>query len=413
MIENNKIKRFNEICVEEILKKLKDNNNVFSIIPRKSTEIIASNIFNEEIVKSGKYIEAPVKKEYVEKRYIPSLGGEINFYTTSTIEFTDCHEEYVNLREKYMRLDLEQIEKIEGVVSPTIKEINFDRTVIGSDETGTGEVFRPIVVVACYLKSEDTEDGLKDFRDCLRLGIYDSKGIKGKIPFIGKALTHIESWEDELIQKAIYKKEEKDGVVVIKESEVIVNDFTAIKIITNEELNDKCKERYKDVPEVLINGVKEELIEKAHEEVLNALAKRHKTEDITVVIDDFIENKKDSSFKKDIRNNFREVYFTTKGDAKILAVGLASDISFYITKLGVDYAKRKLAEVCKDGKTMNINIDDKKKINKDLFERIKPEKLKEISEKYAKIYFVKQGSSDRIADIVNGILMENGLETIR
>lgn len=281
----------------------------------------------------------------------------------------NLHKEFMKYRIKDMELDSEEIEG-HGSNTPSLAEINFRPQIIGSDETGKSEMFKPMVVAATYIKDEEA------LRKCIKLGVYDSKEIGAKTNVIGRAVTGIESWEDEIMQEAI------------KEKTVIVSDFAAIRIITNEELNEACRDTYKG-QDAKIDGVEEQLLKKAHREVLCALYEKH--QDAVVVIDDFTDGRGVAEVKNALAKHGiskEKIYMTTKGDAKIIAVGLASDISYYISDLGTAYAEKMLEKeyttVCG---TKLLTGSPATKVVNEFLKKIKDDRKEEFLDKFTKRYY--------------------------
>lgn len=278
--------------------------------------------------------------------------------------FTNCYEAYCEFREMDMREDRELVEKF-NLSSPSLVEINFNHIVIGSDETGTGEIFKPLVVTAAYIKDID------EMMKYMRMGVTDSKNIEGKVEGIAHAITGINTFED--IRDAAYSE------TVISNEDALY----AIRVITNEELNAKCVDGD-------IDGVKESLLKEAHFEVLKYLYDRHPG--ATVVVDDFTDNKKVEKIKDELSVDIprENIFLTTKGDAKIMAVALGSVISSHISNIGLEDAKMEYKKILKDDADYNIELPAGSPDAEELIpilKQIKPECLEEFMNKYAKKYY--------------------------
>ena len=340
-------------------------NILLRALPEELIEIIQRERANEIQNGNVSFSESSVLKnaDSNEKIHVKTVSFEVKKYDEG------LHKEYCRYRELDMKLDTEIIEGT-GSNPPSLAEINFRPDVIGSDETGKSEMFKPMVVAATYIENIDS------LRKCIELGVYDSKEIGTKTNVIGRAVTGIESWEDELIQTAI------------KDRKVIVNDFSAIRIITNEELNEACRDTYKG-QEVKIDGVEEHLLKKAHQEVLCALYEKHPGS--VVVIDDFTDGRGIVGVKEDLENYGipkDNIYLTTKGDAKVTAVGLASDISYYISDLGVDYAAKMLKnEYAAVSGTELLTGSPAAKTVKEFLGKIKDDRKEEFLDKFTKRYY--------------------------
>ena len=78
----------------------------------------------------------------------------------------------------------------------SLEELNFKRCIIGSDEAGKGEIFKPLVTVAASVSPENIgkliEEGVKDSKDYGK----NYEKAKEKIYPIGEALTGFTSYKD-------------------------------------------------------------------------------------------------------------------------------------------------------------------------------------------------------------------------
>lgn len=296
-----------------------------------------------------------------------------------SIQFVNKHDEYVRCRIIDMESDTEKIELHEEISEkeyPTIKDLNFECATIGSDETGAGEIFKPMVVAAVRL------DNREQVESCIKLGVTDSKNYNSnheRVYKIAEAVTGIGRYDWHQI----------------KDKGLIVTDFYAIKIITNDELNTKC-ELSGELTKC--DGAKEDLLMQAHKEVLNALYCKG-AKNVSIVVDDFTNETKRTN-KNELRGILEkqlsgaDVYLTTKGDGKIISVALASMISYYISYLGCEAAKEEFIRLCgkKNCKFPNgASLNEQAKIGEisflDCVENISAEEFEKFMRTYAKRYY--------------------------
>jgi len=157
----------------------------------------------------------------------------------------------------------------------------FNCSTIGSDETGCGDFFGPVVVAATYVSKENI-DYLRD------LGVKDSKKIT-----------------DDKIIEIVPKMIQKIPYVCT--------------ILDNKTFNNN----YKD-----INMVKLKCI--LHNKTLCSLVEKYKPEYKVAVIDQFVNSKKYYEYLKDAKTKLNNIAFYTKGESKCMAVAAASMIARYI-----------------------------------------------------------------------------------
>ena len=84
------------------------------------------------------------------------------------------------------------------------------------------------------------------------------------------------------------------------------------------------------------------------------------------------------------------IYFTTKGDFKLMAIGLASTISYYFSTLGSAYVQEQLNSVYKRDDVAELELlngSSDAEVLTGFLEKIKPELREEFMNKYAKCYF--------------------------
>lgn len=185
----------------------------------------------------------------------------------------------------------------------SIAELNFEKRVIGSDETGKMEADKQMTVVAAYVQPENMDE-------LIRLGVEDSKGIKtdNKLIAIGMKLTGITSYEQFL---------EKEGTVI---QDGIVP--FCVSILTNEAYNERCINQGENV---------EEVQKEQHRTVVRALA--GKVEYDYVVVDDFLNGREQDGMTDELETSKEKTILRTHADSCVMAVSCASVISAYISNL--------------------------------------------------------------------------------
>lgn len=371
----------------ELLEEIKNEITDISIVPREG---VSTETKNEIIDIACKHIEEKYENEISGKlltkkmgkgnefcRYCFSDKGMIIIYTSSTIQFKSRPlNDYVDCRRAVMDADSE---RVEGVGTPTLADINMKYQTIGSDETGKGEIFKPFVMVATYMNAED------DVMKYIELAVNDSKEVNKRNPYliekIGKAVTGIEKWED--IEDKVSSKE------------VIGNGMFAIRVVSNEEYNIACEEAIKQARKEnanlsikkCIDGVQKQLQNEAHFQVLSDLYEKH-TGSI-IVVDDYTDGRVDK-FKDElsVEHNIprKDIYLTTKCDAKVIAVALSSIIAYYISSLGLKYVEAEFEKYRKDD-VKEYSIPSGAAIGQEFVNMIKPIELETFMNKYAKRYY--------------------------
>lgn len=330
--------------------------DIFSLKPRNGEQVIA------ELESRYSAWKCASANPHMAWEYRFPDKGRIDVYKSNAIVFTGRHEDFCICRELDMRCDTQPIE---GKGSPAISSLNFEHAVVGSDETGKGEVFRPFVMAAAYVRDE------KELQEFLRMGVNDSKQIAGKIDQIGKAVTKINTWEE------------------IMDQPFFVTDRFAVRVVSNEEYNRCCRERGGDDSE----GVQHMQQEAAHMQILRALYGKHP--ESMVVVDDYTDGRGVKAFKDKLSAGQgavprEKIFLTTKGDNKIIAVALASVISRYICKLAVDYACRQWNEVYKLPHVAETALPNGAAIaggTEAFLRKLRPELREEFMDRYAKKYF--------------------------
>ena len=159
-------------------------------------------------------------------------------------------------------------------------DIFFNTSTIGSDETGCGDFFGPVVVCATFVAKEMI-GFLKD------LGVKDSKKIT----------------DDKIKQIAPQ----------------IINKIPYICTVLD---NNTYNNNYKD-----INMVKLKCI--LHNKTLCSLVEKYKPDYKIAIIDQFVNKKKYYEYLKDSPKVLNNIAFYTKGESKCMAVAAASIIARY------------------------------------------------------------------------------------
>ena len=157
----------------------------------------------------------------------------------------------------------------------------LNTSTIGSDETGCGDVFGPVVVAATYVSKENIEY-MKN------LGVKDSKQI-----------------DDNKIKEIAPK--------------IIKNIPNVCYVLNNKTYN----ENYND-----INMVKLKCI--LHNKVLCSLIEKYNPEYTHCVVDQFVNEKKYYEYLENVPKKVSKISFYTKGESKCMAVAAASIIARYI-----------------------------------------------------------------------------------
>lgn len=152
---------------------------------------------------------------------------------------------------------------------------------IGSDETGCGDFFGPVVVCSTYVSKENIDK-------LTALGVKDSKKIT-----------------DDKIKEIAPK--------LIKEIPYVC--YTLDNETYNKNFNN-------------INMVKLKCI--LHNKVLCALVQKYKPEYKYAVVDQFVNEKKYYEYLKEVPQVLKGISFYTKGESKCMAVAAASIIARYV-----------------------------------------------------------------------------------
>ena len=156
----------------------------------------------------------------------------------------------------------------------------LNTSTIGSDETGCGDFFGPVVVAASYVSKENI-NYLKN------LGVKDSKKIT----------------DDKIKEIA---------------PEIIKNIPSVCFVLNNETYNKNFKD---------INMVKLKCI--LHNKVLLSLIEKYNPSYEYAVVDEFVNGKKYYEYLNEVPKKVTGISFYTKGESKCMAVAAASIIARY------------------------------------------------------------------------------------
>lgn len=255
-----------------------------------------------------------------------------------------------NLRERYMSgtyngTPLKNSKKFIDAVSKkgsSLEDLNFKKNVIGSDETGKGEAFRPLIVVAAYVKKDNVEELIEyNIRDSKSYRVHNEDErmqyelTKQKICDIGKKLTGFTSYTD-------FEKQRENGIVIEKAYVTFV-----ANIIPNGVYNERRKS--KKTEKSNRNG--NELTREYHADAVSSLAKEVKYD--YVVVDNF-EHSHPENIQKEINLPEDKMIIVEKADEFAIAVACASVIAkylcyLYIEKLAADYELDEFEDFGKTG----------------------------------------------------------------
>ncbi|MGN0140957.1 MAG: hypothetical protein ACI4AD_01930, partial [Roseburia sp.] len=202
--------------------------------------------------------------------------------------------------------------------SPTCGELNFKHVIVGSDEVGTGERFKQIIVTAVAVTPNHMDE-------LIRMNVTDSKQMKkSHLKLVGEVLSGIspqQAWE-------IFENGDTDIV-----SEDAFVKFRS-RILPNSEYDKFQREE---------NGKdKNDLLGELHAGVLNPLIRA--CEPDYVVVDDFMETDKNvrEEFLVALNMEKKRIFFRTKADAVNMAVSCASVISAYLSEIYMEWLTEKI-----------------------------------------------------------------------
>ncbi len=187
---------------------------------------------------------------------------------------------WIAMEKKYNNIDIEQKDAVKDKKKSEDDTFFLNTSTIGSDETGCGDFFGPVVVCATYVSKENITF-LKD------LGVKDSKKITDD---------KIKEIAPEIIKKIPY----------------------VCSVLDNETYNKNFKD---------INMVKLKCV--LHNKVLCSLVEKYKPDYKFAVVDQFVNGKKYYEYLKDAPKKLKGISFYTKGESKCMAVAAASVIARY------------------------------------------------------------------------------------
>lgn len=253
----------------------------------------------------------------------------------------------------------------------SLEELNFQKCIIGSDEAGKGEVFRPLITVAAYVRPENMDKlielGVKDSKD------YDKVFEKAKEKFypIGEELTGFTSYRD------------FEG----KEGKVIHTDYVTFvaSVLLNEKFNLKFKPGSGNK-----SGNLHDLLRHEHKAALLTLAG-----DVSydyMVVDDFQDGRHHDMLLKEIDIQAGKAVIATKADSQVMAVACASVIAYYLNNLYADA----LDKILESEYGISIPLARSADHNTEAFQaplkklnEISKEKYEEFLIKYAKKHYIR------------------------
>ncbi len=254
-----------------------------------------------------------------------------------------------------------------------LEELNYKKCIIGSDEAGKGEIFRPLVTAAAYIRPENIDKLIK-------AEVQDSKGYgetyaqaKEKIYSIGEQLTGFTSYKD------------FEG----KAGKAIRTDYAtfAVSILLNHEFN----QRFEPGSGRKKSGNLFDLQRHEYKVVLQALAGAFPYD--YVVVDDFQNGKDHDKILKEIDIPAGQAVIATKADSQVAAVACASVIAYYLTNPYVVALDKTLEEEY----GINVPLDRSGNYNSENFQeplkRLKKASKKGYEgflEKYAKSYYMRK-----------------------
>ena len=245
------------------------------------------------------------------------------------IHFWGKHNHGAYYRKLDMKMDNQNIVPNKKDL-PTCSSLNFDYSVVGSDEVGTGERFKQIIVTAAYVAPEDMDQ-------LLLLNVKDSKQIsKNQLRQIGAKLSGI----SETLAKELFDR----GDETITSLQGCVR-FQS-RILSNQ--------KYDEFQRRVDGTDKNDLLSDLHAEVLNSLIREWEPD--YVVVDDFMETdaKVRQDFCRSLESAEEKIFLRTKADAINMAVSCASVISAYLSELYLDWLNDKMRKEYGLGKTFTI-----------------------------------------------------------
>ncbi len=261
----------------------------------------------------GSWVSASCPTGAVDAMQNRDGSQRIVFYENGSIYFAGEENRGPFHRKEDLKNDKEHI-VVSDAATPTCAELNFKYITVGSDEVGTGDRFKQIIVTAVAVKPEYME-GL------IRMNVTDSKQMKkNHLMQVGEILSGISQQEAREIfengDTSIASCEE--GFVEFR-SRILPNS-TYDKFIRTDNGRDK-----------------NDLLSELHAQVLNSLTQSCKPD--YVVVDDFMEtdNKVRKEFYQMLDMEKERIFLRTKADAVNMAVSCASVISAYFSEIYMEW----------------------------------------------------------------------------
>lgn len=254
----------------------------------------------------------------------------------------------------------------------SLEELNFQKCIIGSDEAGKGEIFRPLITVAAYANPENIDK-------LMELNVKDSKSYGDgyedakKIFYpIAEKLTGFTSYKD-------FKG---------KEGQVIRTDY--VTFVASALLNSKFNKDFKPGSGKK-SGNLHELQRHEYKIVLLTLARAVPSYDY-MVVDDFQDGWHHDRILETIDIPAGQTVIVTKADSKVMAVACASVIAYYLTNLYVDAVDQMLESEY----GISMPLDRGTHYNEEAFQaplrklnEISKEKYEEFLAQYAKKHYMR------------------------
>ncbi len=258
----------------------------------------------------------------------------------------------------------------------SLEELNFQKCIIGSDEAGKGEIFRPLITAAAYVRPEDMDKLIElEVKDSKAYG-KDYETAKEIFYPIGEALTGFTSYKD------------FEG----QEGKVIRTDY--VTFAASALLNNRFNKDFKPGSGKK-SGNLQELLRYEHKAVLLALAGSVPYD--YMVVDDFQDGWHHDRILKEIDIPAGQAVIVTKADSQVMAVACASVIAYYLTNLYVDALDKMLEGRYGIGNPLDRGANYKteafqaplKKLNE-----ISKEEYEEFLVNYAKKYYIRNMEPD-------------------
>ncbi len=253
----------------------------------------------------------------------------------------------------------------------SLEELNFKKCIIGSDEAGKGEIFRPMITVAAYVRPEHMDK-------LIELGVKDSKAYGKDYEVAEKILYHIGGT---LTGFASYKDFEG------KEGKVIRTDY--VTFVASALLNHRFNKDFQPGSGKK-SGNLQDLLRREHKTALLTLAKDASYD--YMVVDDFQDGWHHDRILKEIDIPAGQAVIATKADTQVMAVACASVIAYYLTNLYVDA----LDQMLESEYGISIPLDRSANYKTEAFQAplrkldgISKEKYEAFLDKYAKKHYMR------------------------